>query len=139
MGIDCLKFLSAHFYERVLVKIAQTFEPDIMFCNIRGECKGTPDGKNCMAPTPEEAIEILEVIITFAILADALRGAVVLKICGGKKSFCHVAKAGKKIKIIGVAHVFLRIHQLTHLLYARPPSVLDLQGLSPAVFAIGGS
>ncbi len=99
--VDRLKCLSAHFYDHVLVKIAQTLETDIMFCNIRGECKRTPDGKNCMAPTPEEAIEILEVITTFAILADALRGAVVLKICGGKKSSCHVAKAEKKIEIIG--------------------------------------
>ncbi len=39
-----------------------------------------------MDPTPEEAIEIVEVIIAFARLADALRGAVVLQFCGGKKA-----------------------------------------------------
>ncbi len=45
-----------------------------MFCNFWGECKRKPDGKNCMdpTPTPEEAIKIVEVIITFARLADAL-------------------------------------------------------------------
>ena len=55
-------------------------ETGIMFCNFRGKCKRTPDGKNCMNPTPEEAIKIVEVIIAFARLADALRGAVVFAV-----------------------------------------------------------
>ena len=47
-----------------------------MFCNFRGKCKRKPDGKNCMDPTPDEAIEIVEFIIAFAILANAVLGAV---------------------------------------------------------------
>ena len=31
------------------------------------------------------------------------------------------------------------MHQLPCLLQERPPAVLDLQGLSPAVFVVGGS
>ena len=44
-----------------------------MICNIRGKCKRKPNGKNCMNPTPEEAIKIVEVIIDFAIFPDVLR------------------------------------------------------------------
>jgi hypothetical protein len=83
-GIDRDKCPSAQFYDRVLVNIAKTLRTDIMFCNFRGECQRTLDEMNCMDPTPEEAIKIVEVIITFAKLADALQGAVVLQICGGK-------------------------------------------------------
>ncbi len=38
-----------------------------------------------MDSTPEEAIKIVDVLIVLAGLADALRGAVVLQIWGGKK------------------------------------------------------
>ena len=44
-----------------------------MICNIQGKCKCKPNGKNCMNPTPEEAIKIVEVIINFAIFPDELR------------------------------------------------------------------
>jgi len=85
-GVDRSKCPSAQFNDQILVRIAQTLATGIMFCNFRGECKRKPDGKNCMEPTPEEAIKIVEVIIAFARLADALRGAVVLQICGGKQA-----------------------------------------------------
>ena len=74
--------MHAAFNNHVLVDIAQILETDIMFCNFWSKCERTPDLKNCMDPTPEEAIGIEEVIIAFARLADALRGAVVLLICG---------------------------------------------------------
>jgi hypothetical protein len=118
-----------------------------MFCNFWGKCKRKPDGKNCMDPTPEEATKIVEVIITFARLADTLQGAVVLQICGGKQ--CHVAKAEGEYESSGrrnhhseqelVSHVSLRTHKLMCLLHERPPAVLGLQGLSPNVFDVGGS
>jgi hypothetical protein len=71
-GVDRSKCPSAQFNDQILIRIAQTLSTGIMFCNFRGECKRTPDGKHCMNPTPEEAIEIVEVIIAFARLADAL-------------------------------------------------------------------
>jgi hypothetical protein len=84
--VDRAQCPSAQFNDQILVRIAQMLATGIMFCNFRGECKRTPDGKNCMNPTPKEAIKIVEVIIAFARLADALRGAVVLQICGGKQA-----------------------------------------------------
>ena len=121
-----------------------------MFCNFRGECKCTPNGKNCMNSTPEETINIVEVIITFARHADVLRGAVVLQFCGSKEaSKVMLPKLKKRMKIIGrrnqhteqelVAHVSLRMHKLMGLLHKIPPAVRGLQGLSPAVFVICGS
>jgi hypothetical protein len=70
--VDRSKCPSAQFNDQILVRIAQTLATGIMFCNFWGECKRTPNGKNCMDPTPEEAIKIVEVIIAFARLADAL-------------------------------------------------------------------
>ena len=71
-GLDRSKCPSAQFNDRILVNIAQTIGSVIMFCYFRGECKRNPDGKNCMNPTPEEAIKVVEVIIAFARLADTL-------------------------------------------------------------------
>jgi hypothetical protein len=96
------------FNDQNLVRIAQALATGIMFCNFRGECKRKPDGKNCMDPTPEEAIEIVEVIIAFARLADALRGAVVLQICGGKQaSSVMLTKLKKSMKASGVGIIIL--------------------------------
>ena len=92
-----------------------------MFCNIWDECKCKPDGKNCMDPTSEEAIEIVEVEVSLPLLfANALQGA-----------------AEEENEIIGrrnhhserelVSHVFLWIHQHPCLLHKRPPAVLGLQ------------
>ena len=86
--IDRSKCPSTQFSDQILNRIAQTLVTGNMFCNFRGECKRKPDGKNCMDPTPEEAIEIVEIIITFARLVDMLRGAVVLQFCSGKQSCC---------------------------------------------------
>jgi len=77
--VDRSKCPSAQFSDQILVRIAQTLATGIMFCNFWGKCKRKPDGKNCMDPTPEEAIKIVEVIIAFARLADAQRGAVVCR------------------------------------------------------------
>jgi hypothetical protein len=61
-----------------------------------------------MDPTPEEAIEIVEVIIAFARLADVLRGAVVLQICGGKQaSSVMLTKLKKSMKASGVGIIIL--------------------------------
>jgi hypothetical protein len=99
---------SAQFNDQILVRIAQTLATGIMFCNFRGECKRTPDGKNCMNPTPKEAIKIVEVIIAFARLADALRGAVVLQICGGKHaSSVMLPKLKKSMKASGIGIIIL--------------------------------
>jgi hypothetical protein len=49
---------SAQFSDQILVRIAQTLATGIMFCNFWSKCKCMPDGKNCMNPTPEEAINI---------------------------------------------------------------------------------
>jgi hypothetical protein len=84
-----------------------------MFCNFRGECKHKPDGKNCMDPTPEEAIKIVEVIISFARLADALRGAVVLQICGGKHaSSIMLPKLKESMKASGIGIIILNENSL---------------------------
>jgi hypothetical protein len=58
---------------------------------------------------------------------------------------CHVAYAKKEFAIIGhwnhcveqglASHVSLQMHQQTCLL-GRPPAVLGLHGLSPAVFVV---
>ena len=107
-GVDRSKCPSAQFNDQILIRIAQTLSPGIMFCNFRGECKRTPDGKNCMDPTPEEAIKIVEVIIAFARLADALRGAVVLQICGGKQaSSVMLPKLKESMKASGVGIIIL--------------------------------
>ena len=97
-GVDRSKCPSTQFHDQILVQIAQTLGTVIMFCNFRGECKRTPNGQNCMDPTPEEAIDIVEVIITFARLADAMRGAVVLQFCGGKKASKVILPKLKKIR-----------------------------------------
>jgi hypothetical protein len=107
-GVDRSKCPSAQFNDQILVRIAQTLATGIMFCNFRGECKRKPDGKNCMEPTPEEAIKIVEVIIAFARLADALRGAVVLQICGGKQaSKVMLPKLKERMKSSGVGIIIL--------------------------------
>ena len=106
--IDRSKCPSAQFNDQILVRIAQTLATGIKFCNFRGECKRKPDGKNCMDPTPEEAIEIVEVIIAFARLADALRGAVVLQIYGGKQaSSVMLPKLKESMKASGVGIIIL--------------------------------
>ena len=87
--VDHSKCPSAQFNDQILIRIAQMLATGIiMFCNFWGKCKRKPDGKNCMDPTPEEAIEIVEIIITFARLVDMLRGAVVLQFCSGKQACC---------------------------------------------------
>ncbi len=112
-GIDREKCPSAQFYDRVLVNIAKTLRTDIMFCNFRGECKRTPDEKNCKDPTPEEAIEIVDVVITFARLADALRGAVILQICGSKTaSKVMLPKLKKRMNSLGVGIIILNENSL---------------------------
>ena len=75
-GVNRSKCPSTQFHDHIPVNIAQTLGTGIMFCNFRGKCKRKPDGKNCMDPTPDEAIEIVEFIIAFAILANAVLGAV---------------------------------------------------------------
>ena len=106
--VDRSKCPSAQFNDQILIRIAQMLATSIMFCNFRGECKRTPDGKNCMDPTPEEAIKIVEVIIAFARLADALRGAVVLQICGGKHaSSVLLPKLKESMKASGVGIIIL--------------------------------
>jgi hypothetical protein len=106
--VDRSKCPSAQFNYQILVRIAQTLATGIMFCNFRGEYKHTPDGKNCMNPTPEEAIDIVEVIIAFARLADVLRGAVVLQICGGKQaSSVMLPKIKESMKASGIGIIIL--------------------------------
>jgi hypothetical protein len=113
VGFDRAQCPSAQFNDQILVRIAQALETGIMFCNFRGECKRTPDGKNCMSPTPEEAIEIVKVIIAFARLADALRGAVVLQICGGKHaSSVMLPKLKESMKAYGVGIIILNENSL---------------------------
>ena len=56
-----------------------------LFGTFGGKCEHTPDERNCMDPTPEEAIKIVNVLIVLAGFVDVLQGAVVLQICGGKK------------------------------------------------------
>ncbi len=116
-GIDHLKWSSVQFYDCVLENIAQTLGTDIMFCNFRGECKGTPDGKNCMDPKPEEAIKIVDIIIVFAKLADALQGAVILQICGGKKAssvMLHMLKNRLKSSSIGIIILNKNLFHMSH-------------------------
>jgi len=69
-GVDHSKCPSAQFNDQILVRISQTLATDIMFCNFWSECKRKPNGKNCMDSTPDEAIEIVELIIAFARLAS---------------------------------------------------------------------
>jgi hypothetical protein len=89
-----------------------------MFCNFRGECKR--NGKNCKNPTPEEAIVIVDVIIAFARLADALRGAVVLQICGGKTaSKVMLPKLKKRMNSLGVGIIILNENSLHMSHYGR--------------------
>ena len=108
MGFDRAQCPSTQFNDQILIRIAQALETGIIFCNFRGECKRTPDGKNCMDPTPEEAKQIVKVIIAFARLADALRGAVVLQICGGKQaSSVMLPKLKESMKAAGVGIIIL--------------------------------
>jgi hypothetical protein len=119
VGIDRAQCPSAQFNDQILVRIAQT-ATGIMFCNFRGKCKRTSDGKNCMHPTPEEDIKIVEVIIAFARLADALQGAVVLQICGGKQaSSIMLPKLKKSMKASGVGIIILNENSLHMSHYGR--------------------
>jgi hypothetical protein len=107
-GIDREKCPSAHYYDCIPENITQTVETDIMLCNFRGECKRTPDGKNCMDPTPVEAIKIVDVIIAFAELANTLQCAVVLQFCGGKKvSSIMLPILKKRLKSSGIRIIIL--------------------------------
>ena len=105
---------SAQFSNRILIRIAQMLATGIiMFCNFWGKCKCKPDGKNCMDPTPEEAIKIVEVIIAFPRHADALRGAVVLQICGGKQaSSIMLPKLKESMKASGIGIIILNKNSL---------------------------
>jgi hypothetical protein len=106
--VDRSKCPSAQFNDQILVRIAQTLATGIMFCNFWGECKRKPDGKNCMDPTPEESIKIVKVIIAFARLADALRGSVVLQICGSKHaSSIMLPKLKESMKASGIGIIIL--------------------------------
>jgi hypothetical protein len=118
--VDRSKCPSAQFNDQILDRTAQTLATGIMFCNFRGECKRKPDGKNCMDPTPEEAIKIVAVIIAFARLADALRGAVVLQICGGKQaSSIMLPKLKESMKASGVGIIILNENLLRMSHYGR--------------------
>jgi hypothetical protein len=118
--VDRSKCPSAQFNDQILVRIAQTLATDIMFCNIRGECKRMPDGKNCINPTPEEAIKIVEFIIAFARLADPLRGAVVLQICGSKQaSSIMLPKLKESMKASGIRIIILNENSLHMSHYGR--------------------
>jgi hypothetical protein len=120
VGIDHAQCPSAQFNDQILVRIAQTLATGIMFCNFRGKCKRTSDGKNCMHPTPEEDIKIVEVIIAFARLADALQGAVVLQICGGKQaSSIMLPKLKKSMKASGIGIIILNENSLHMSHYGR--------------------
>jgi hypothetical protein len=119
-GVDRSKCPSAQFNNQILVRIAQTLATGIMFCNFRGECKCKPNGKNCMNPTHEEAIKIVEVIIAFARLADTLRGAVVLQICGGKQaSKVMLPELKKRMKSLCVRIIILNKNSLHMSHYGR--------------------
>jgi len=118
--VDRSKCPSAQFSDQILVRIAQTLATGIMFCNFWGKCKCKPDGNNCMDPTPEEAIKIVEVIIAFARLADALRGAIVLQICGGKQASCiMLPKLKESMKASGVGIIILNENSLHMSHYGR--------------------
>ena len=107
-GVDRSKCPTTQFNDQILVRIAQTLAKDIMFCNFWGKCKHTTNGKNCMDPTPEEAIDIVEVIITFARLANALGGAVMLHFCGSKQaSKVMLPELKKRMKSSGVGIIIL--------------------------------
>ena len=68
--------------------------------------------------TPEEAIEIVGVIIAFAILADVLRGAVVLQFCSGKAaSKALLPKLRKRLKSLGVGIIILERELVSHVSY----------------------
>ena len=132
VGIDRAQCPSAQFNDQILVKIAQALATGIMFCNFRGECTRKPDGKNCMDPTPEEAIEIVEVIIAFARLADALRGAVVMQICIGKHaSSVMLPKLKESMEASGVRIIILNENSFHMSHYGRINSLVfftkDLQ------------
>ena len=61
-----------------------------------------------MDPTPEEAIEIVEIIITFARHADVLRSAVVLQFCGSKEaSKVMLPKLKESMKASGIGIIIL--------------------------------
>ena len=107
-GVDRSKCPTTQFNDQILVRIAQTLAKDIMFCNFWGKCIHTTNGKNCMDPTPEEAIDIVEVIIAFARLANALGGAVMLHFCGGKQaSKVILPELKKRMKSSGVGIIIL--------------------------------
>ena len=131
-GVDRSKCPSAQFNDQILVRIAKTLATDIVFSNFWGECKRKPDGKNCMDPTPEEAIKIAEVIIAFARFADALRGAIVLQICGGKQASCiMLPKLKESMKASGVGIIILNENSFHMSHYGRINSLVfftkDLQ------------
>jgi hypothetical protein len=94
-------------------KIAHTLGIKITVWNIRGECKRTPDEKNCVDSKPEEAIKIVEIIIALARLADALRGAIVLQICGGNAaSRVMLTDMNKRMESSGIRIMILNVKSL---------------------------
>jgi hypothetical protein len=73
-----------------------------------------------MDPTPEEASNIVDVIIALARLADALRGLVVLQICGGKAaSKVMLPKLKKRMNSSGVGIIILNENSLHMSHYGR--------------------
>ena len=108
-GVDRKKCPSAQFHGHLLVKIAQKVATDI------------PDGKNCMDPTSDEAIKIVEVIIAFDGLADALRGAFILQICSSKAASSVMMLPNLKIRLksVGVGIIILNENSLHMSHYGR--------------------
>ena len=108
-GVDRKKCPSAQFHGHLLVKIAQKVATDI------------PDEKNCMDPTSDEAIKIVEVIIAFDGLADALRGAFILQICSSKAASSVMMLPNLKIRLksVGVGIIILNENSLHMSHYGR--------------------
>ena len=57
----------------VYSKSGPTLGTQITCCNYRGECARKPDEKNCMNPTPQEVIKILDVSARCSCAADLWR------------------------------------------------------------------
>jgi hypothetical protein len=57
----------------VYSKSGLTLGTQITCCNYRGECARKPDEKNCMNPTPQEVIKILDVSARCSCAADLWR------------------------------------------------------------------
>ncbi len=60
-------------------KVGPDFWDQNTVCNFQGKCKRTSDNKNCEDPKPEEAIKILDVIITLTKLTNELQGEFALQ------------------------------------------------------------